>query len=127
MYDYNKTNISNGDKYRSPHSLFFDHCLLTIPLIQANLLSLPQQMHPSIISDIKKNDNRPEEENPPPKCRTCLITGVLTCTAVSGYFFKIALIDLPESTKHEVVRQKRFLLGFGSAWAVAGVYRFYLG
>lgn len=64
-------------------------------------------------------------------CKSCLYTGVATCTAVSAYFFKTALLDLPERgtpqfTK-EVRNQKYFMISFGTAWAIAGVYRWYLG
>jgi hypothetical protein len=45
--------------------------------------------------------------------------------------FKMALLDLPEEgTKqftNQVRNQKRFLLLFGASWAVAGIYRLYLG
>jgi hypothetical protein len=72
---------------------------------------------------------------PPPaveQCDSCLYTGVATCTALSLYFFKMALLDTPETFKSQTARfkahtDKRFMLAFGSCWAVAGVYRLYLG
>lgn len=92
-------------------------------------------IYASILNNISSSSTTPNSSNNehhnsnhPPKeqCKTCLITGVLTCTAVSGYFFKTALLDLPESSSREVIRQKRFLLGFGSVWALAGAYRLYI-
>ena len=63
------------------------------------------------------------------QCVACLYTGVGTCTALSLYFFKLALLDAPESPKELVKTHKdqRFMLAFGTCWAMAGVYRLYLG
>lgn len=64
-------------------------------------------------------------------CSTCLYTGVATCTGLSAYFFKVALMDLPTKGSKEILikaqKDKRFLSIFGTCWAVAGAYRFYLG
>lgn len=73
-------------------------------------------------------DYRPAEDDP---CDACLYTGVATCTGLSCYMFKMALLDLPEQGANgwtkQVRQQKRFLLLFGGSWAVAGLYRLYLG
>jgi hypothetical protein len=75
----------------------------------------------------RKDYREAEDES----CDACLYTGVATCTGLSGYMFKMALLDLPEEgTKlftNQVRNQKRFLLLFGASWAVAGIYRLYLG
>lgn len=63
-------------------------------------------------------------------CRECLITGVLTCTGLSAYFFRLAS-ELQYNSAKEVTKQARrhkyFLYGGSGAWAMAGVYRLYLG
>jgi hypothetical protein len=65
------------------------------------------------------------------QCSTCLYTGVATCTGLSAYFFKVAHFDLPTHGSQQIMlkatKDKRFLLAFGSCWAIAGAYRFYLG
>jgi hypothetical protein len=63
-------------------------------------------------------------------CRTCLYTGVATCTGISLYFASLYSelpSDGPRAAVKEVVKQKRFLLGGSALWATAGVYRLYLG
>jgi hypothetical protein len=67
----------------------------------------------------------PSEEE---SCDTCFYTGVATCTGLSLYFLKAAYLDLPEGplTK-ELQSQKRFMIFMGSASAIAGAYRWYLG
>jgi len=94
-----------------------------------HLKTFPSENRNALSPNNCQSDRHQSTFPPPPneQCQTCLVTGVLTCTAVSSYLFKMALLDLPVSTKREVLRQKRFLLGFGSAWAVAGAYRLYLG
>ena len=92
--------------------------------VMRNLPTFTSNTHqPFIGTNSAENMNQPPKE----QCEACLITGVMTCTGISAYFFKTALLDMPESAKKEVMRQKRFLLGFGSAWAIAGAYRLYLG
>uniref|UniRef100_A0A6T7GDW5 Uncharacterized protein n=1 Tax=Attheya septentrionalis TaxID=420275 RepID=A0A6T7GDW5_9STRA len=61
----------------------------------------------------------PEKE----QCDSCLYTGMATCAGLCLYSFKIALLDEPTPT----IRHQRVLMAFGTAWAVAGVYRAYLG
>lgn len=64
-------------------------------------------------------------------CAACLYTGMATCTGLSLYFFKMALLDLPEEGTTAFTKQvktnKRFLLGCGTFWAAAGIYRWSLG
>mmetsp|Transcript_2612 Transcript_2612/g.3153 ORF Transcript_2612/g.3153 Transcript_2612/m.3153 type:complete len:126 (+) Transcript_2612:87-464(+) len=81
------------------------------------------------------NSSSIQSHNLPPdpsrgSCRECLITGVLTCTGLSGYFFKLAAelpdIGAKEATK-QIVRNKYFLYCGSATWAAAGVYRIYLG
>jgi hypothetical protein len=70
----------------------------------------------------------PQQEE---SCDACLYTGMATCTGLSLYFYKMALLDLPE--KHDVnftkqmQTNKRFLLFCGTFWAAAGIYRWNLG
>mmetsp|Transcript_5891 Transcript_5891/g.7646 ORF Transcript_5891/g.7646 Transcript_5891/m.7646 type:complete len:85 (+) Transcript_5891:55-309(+) len=79
-------------------------------------------------NQININTTQEQKEEP---CKTCLYTGIATCTGLSAYFVKMALLDLPESGSEKVMReamkQKRFLLAFGGVWAMAGVYRWHLG
>jgi UDP-N-acetyl-D-mannosaminuronic acid transferase (WecB/TagA/CpsF family) len=67
-----------------------------------------------------------------------MYTGMATCTGLSLYFFKMALLeeDLPETrktaqfTKHiatAATKNKRFFFVCGTAWAVAAAYRWHLG
>jgi uncharacterized membrane protein len=69
----------------------------------------------------------PQQES----CDACLYTGLATCTGLSLYFYKMALLDLPEDavkfTKRQVQTNKRFLLACGTFWAAAGIYRWNLG
>lgn len=54
-------------------------------------------------------------------CKTCLYTGVATCTGLSLYFAKLAIEDgIPK-------RNQRFLLAFSAAWVVAGAARWQMG
>jgi len=79
------------------------------------------------------NTHRSITENDPPKsnesCRSCLYTGVATCTGLSLYFLKLST-ELPESGAKEVMRQvsrqRNFLIAGSVAWAIAGIYRVYL-
>lgn len=73
-------------------------------------------------------------KHPPSKeesCVSCLYTGIVTCTALSGYFFKMAFLDFPEPGSREFTRQtatnKRFFIICGTAWAGLGIYRWHLG
>mmetsp|Transcript_29573 Transcript_29573/g.29943 ORF Transcript_29573/g.29943 Transcript_29573/m.29943 type:complete len:139 (-) Transcript_29573:29-445(-) len=61
-------------------------------------------------------------------CQSCLYTGVATCIGISAHFAKIAFYDepLPERLKH-AASDKRFMVGMSGAFAIAGIYRFYLG
>lgn len=64
-------------------------------------------------------------------CSACMYTGMATCTGLSAYFFKMALLDLPEEGTAQFTSQmktnKQFLLACGTFWAAAGVYRWHLG
>jgi hypothetical protein len=66
-------------------------------------------------------------------CTSCLVTGIATCTGLSLYFFKMALLDLPEQGSAAFTRtpkmqtNQRFLLACGTFWAVAGIYRWNMG
>jgi len=64
-------------------------------------------------------------------CAACLYTGMATCTGLSLYFFKMAVLEMPEEGTAAFTRQtqtnKRFLLACGTFWAAAGVYRWHLG
>lgn len=60
-------------------------------------------------------------------CDTCLYTGVATCACLSAYFFKLAYLDIVEAKTPELSRQRRFLALMGTASAVGGIYRWYLG
>jgi hypothetical protein len=75
------------------------------------------QDHRHATSSYRPSD--PEKE----QCDTCLYTGMATCAGLCLYSFKIALLDEPTPT----IRHQRVLMAFGTAWAVAGVYRAYLG
>lgn len=71
-----------------------------------------------------------EGEKEGSSCRTCLYTGVATCTGISLYFASLYSelpSDGPRAAVKEIVKQKRFLLGGSVLWATAGVYRLYLG
>jgi hypothetical protein len=67
-------------------------------------------------------------------CNSCMFTGMATCTGLSLYFFKMALLDLPEKkttlgqcTKQVATTNKRFFLVCGTVWAAAGIYRYHVG
>jgi hypothetical protein len=78
-----------------------------------------------------RNMQTTEQQKQGEQCSTCLYTGVATCTGLSAYFFKVAHFDLPTQGNQQIMlkasKDKRFLLVFGSCWAIAGAYRFYLG
>jgi hypothetical protein len=81
---------------------------------------------------VNNHQSKPsEEQNPGQQCSACLYTGVATCTGLSTYFFKVAHFDLPTKGSEQIMlkasKDKRFLLVFGSCWALAGAYRLYLG
>lgn len=62
-------------------------------------------------------------------CRECLITGVLTCTGLSTYFFYLAseLSDGKKVMTKQLRRHRNFLYGGSAIWAATGAYRLYLG
>ena len=71
-----------------------------------------------------------EEES----CLTCLFTGIATCTGLSLYFAKIALLEIPDITKEmsqEVAtghrRSRAGFLVISAFWVAAGAYRWHLG
>jgi len=67
-------------------------------------------------------------------CDACLYTGIATCTGLSFYFAKLALLDTPDITKDmslKVARGHRnsragFLV-VSTLWVAAGAYRWHLG
>ena len=75
-------------------------------------------------------------------CRTCLYTGLATCTGLSGYFLYLAMEEelhrtsKPNTLQSTIVnfmrgkpipKQNRpFLFAMSAAWFVAGGYRMYL-
>ena len=78
------------------------------------------------------NDKRDDVSGEPPReqCKTCMFTGMATCAGLSLYFLKL-WSELPDSgtkqTMRQVSKQRNFLLGGSAAWAIAGIYRGYLG
>jgi hypothetical protein len=60
-----------------------------------------------------------------------MLTGMATCAGLSLYFFKMALLDLPERNTaaftKQVATNQRFFLISGTAWAAAGIYRYHIG
>jgi hypothetical protein len=71
-----------------------------------------------------------------PPCDACFYTGIATCTGLTLYFLKTALVDLPAeqqlkgtttTTAGQLRHNQRVLLGLSATSALAGVYRWYLG
>lgn len=90
-----------------------------------NKYSSNQQLESSVPSTDKDT-----KEGETPSCRTCLYTGVATCTGISLYFASLYSelpSDGPRAAVKEVIKQKRFLLGGSAVWVAAGMYRLYLG
>ncbi len=114
------------------HDHFFPS--VSILKITHNAKKIIQNKEPNALY-FSQNSSSIQSHNLPPdstrgSCRECLITGVLTCTGLSGYFLKLAT-ELPdvgakEATK-QVVRHKYFLYCGSVTWAAAGIYRLYLG
>ena len=78
--------------------------------------------------------SKSSKENSIDQCDSCLYTGVATCSALSLYFLKMSSeppSPLAAGTKkmsmNQIKGQKHFLLAGSAAWAIAGMYRFYLG
>jgi len=73
------------------------------------------------------NDIRQREEI---SCSACKYTGMLVCMSLSLYFAKLATDDtagvVKQSTKI-TKNHKPFFCVCSAGWAVAGVYRWYLG
>ena len=75
-----------------------------------------------------------EKKHPQEGCEACLYTGMATCTGLSLYFAKIALLEIPDITK-EMAREvakghQRNRAGFlvvSAFWVAAGAYRWHLG
>ena len=81
----------------------------------------------------KYQDQQTEDEDRQ-SCEACLYTGIATCTGLSLYFAKIALLETPDVTQEmsrEVAKgHRRNRLGFlvvSAFWFVTGVYRWHLG
>lgn len=55
-------------------------------------------------------------------CSVCMYTGMAVCTGLSLYFVKLATDETVTLAKN-----RRFLWVSSAGWAVAGVYRWYLG
>ena len=75
-----------------------------------------------------------EPKHPQEGCEACLYTGIATCTGLSFYFAKIALLEIPDITKkmkQEVAKgHRRNRAGFlvvSAFWVAAGAYRWHLG
>lgn len=110
---------------------------LTVPLpplvVQKLQDSAPNQHdshQKSNISSIRTDQFQEEVKEERSSCRTCLYTGVATCTGISLYFASLYSelpSDGPRAAVKDVVKQKRFLLGGSAIWAAAGMYRLYLG
>ena len=96
-------------------------------LLPPPILFSPEMANSAGNSD-SRDANRADEDK---QCRMCLWTGVATCTGLSLFFIKQALLELPESGSKEVMkeaaRQKRFLFLCSAASAAAGAYRYHLG
>lgn len=82
------------------------------------------------------NNMIPIQRDPPRKsCKECLYTGIATCSCLSLYFLKLASEEpsneatkQTKSKKMKPIRNhKYFCLCSSAAWAMAGVYRVYLG
>mmetsp|Transcript_18832 Transcript_18832/g.28616 ORF Transcript_18832/g.28616 Transcript_18832/m.28616 type:complete len:115 (+) Transcript_18832:48-392(+) len=83
-------------------------------------------LSPSTASS-EANRNYNFDESDEQTCKSCLYTGVATCSALSLYFLKNAYLDLPEKGGAKVLLQKRFLIGMSGLSAIAGIYRWHLG
>ena len=83
-----------------------------------------------------------QRSNNEESCRSCLYTGLATCTGLSGYFLYLAMEEelhrtsKPNTFQSTIVnfmrgkpipKQNRpFLFAMSAAWFVAGGYRLYL-
>ena len=83
-----------------------------------------------------------QHSNDGESCRSCLYTGLATCTGLSGYFLYLAMEEelhrtsKPNTLQSTIVnfmrgnpvpKQNRpFLFAMSAAWFVAGSYRLYL-
>lgn len=100
------------------------------PLVQKFQDSAPNQRNSNQKSNISSIRTDKLEEGERSSCRTCLYTGVATCTGISLYFASLYSelpSEGPRAAVKDVIKQKRFLLGGSVIWAAAGVYRLYLG
>lgn len=75
-----------------------------------------------------------EPKHPQEGCEACLYTGIATCTGLSFYFAKIALLEIPDITKEmtqEVAKgHRRNRAGFlvvSAFWVATGACRGHLG
>ena len=89
-----------------------------------------QSIQPSLLFFTENGQNSIKSgnygDNDRGSCRECLITGVLTCTGLSAYFFHLATELRHQSTK-QIKFHRNFLYGGSATWAAVGTYRLYLG
>mmetsp|Transcript_17692 Transcript_17692/g.24961 ORF Transcript_17692/g.24961 Transcript_17692/m.24961 type:complete len:108 (-) Transcript_17692:336-659(-) len=97
---------------------------------QSNVKSFQQTKQNEVTMNTEDSINGEKEKI---TCKTCMYTGMATCTGLSLYFMKLSS-ELPEITKEtnkevltKVGRQRNFLMVGSAAWAVAGIYRAYIG
>lgn len=68
-----------------------------------------------------EGSQRQDSSDTQEQCAVCMYTGVTVCTGLSLYFVKLAT---EETT---LPKNQRFLWACSAGWAVAGMYRWYLG
>jgi len=97
-----------------------------------------QQQHiiPAVLSN-EANRQHDNEEITEPPCSVCKYTGMTVCTGLSLYFIKLATEETTTTTttttlaaaanKTPMKNHRPFFLTCSIGWAVAGVYRWYLG
>lgn len=70
----------------------------------------------------------PQQQQFQEQCSVCMYTGIAVCSGLSLYFVKLATegssITMP---KQQLQQHRGFLWMCSAGWAVAGVYRWYLG
>mmetsp|Transcript_51438 Transcript_51438/g.55680 ORF Transcript_51438/g.55680 Transcript_51438/m.55680 type:complete len:178 (+) Transcript_51438:21-554(+) len=97
-----------------------------------------QQQQKYIIPVVLSNETNRQHENEDiiePPCSVCKYTGMTVCTGLSLYFIKLATEETTIKTttlaaaanKTPMKNHRPFFVTCSVGWAIAGVYRWYLG
>jgi len=89
---------------------------------------------PASLMEQQQQSGKLIQEEREESCTACLVTGMATCTGLSLYFAKLALLEVPDITPSMsakvAAQHRRSRAGFlvvSAGWVAVGAYRWHLG